>query len=435
MSFEPRRARALASLLRFCGSVSAAAFMPGCGDGGARVIAPEPAAPADSPTGDPGSTDPGVALYGLAVSVFNPDSSQTYLLTTSDVSARELDVRGEGIELPGFLFPFAHDDAIFVPNEDGPTVTRYALGESGALEEGPTLSFGGVGYASAMDSFNLPIINRTKAYAFDAPNSRAYLWNPQSMTLLPGEIDISMIQRDGYVARIAADADSARQRGNLLFVPVGWEDAVTEDARSMSGMLVIDTDADSVVEFLEDERCTEFQSSVRTASGDMYFFTSEHSIVTISGSNPEYTSCALRIRAGESDFDPDFVLNLTEVTGRPIACCGAWAGGESAYVPVLYEERVMVSDRRELWSKSNNDYRYWHIALDTGEAREITSLPFFNTGGPSVYELADGRVYRPLTIRPEEGPDQSTLLELTAGEEPSLGLSLQGSLTLFSRLR
>jgi hypothetical protein len=430
MSFEARRAGALASLFGFCASISSAAFMLGCGDDDVRLLAPGP----EGAAGNEGATDPGAARYGLAVSVFNPDSSQTYLLTTTDLSARELDVRGQGIELQGYLFPFAYENAIFVPNEDGPTVTRYALVEGGNLEEGPTLSFASVGYASAMDSFNLPIINATKAYAFDAPNSRAHLWNPQSMTLLSGEIDISMIQREGYVARIAADSDAARQQGSLLFVPVGWEDAVTEDARPASGMLVIDTDTDTVVKFLEDERCTEFHSSVRTASGDIYFFTSEHSIVTISGGNPEYTSCALRIRAGQSDFDPDFVLNLSELTGRPIACCGAWAGGESAYVPVLYEERVMVSDRRELWSKSNNDYRYWRIALDTGEAREVTSLPFFNTGGPSVYEMSDGRVYRPLTIRPEEGPDQSTLLELTAGEEPSMGITLQGSLTLFTRL-
>lgn len=77
----------------------------------------------------------------------------------------------------------------------------------------------------------------------------------------------------------------------------------------------------------------------------VYFFTSEHSIVTISGQNPDYTPCALRIRAGESRFDPGFQLNISESTGRAIVCCGAWAGGEDAYVPLLYEERVMVTDR------------------------------------------------------------------------------------------
>lgn len=389
-------------------------------------------------TGEPGAgspADPSAPLYGVAVSVFNPDASQTYLLTTSDLGAQALDVRGQGLELPGFLFPFAYGGAIYVPNEDGPTITRFALGASGALAEGPTLSFASLGYAAAMDSFNLPVVDATKAYAFDAPNSRVYLWNPTAMTLLPGEIDISMIQRDGYVARIAADADSARQQGDLLFVPVGWEDAVTEDARPVSGMLVIDTLSDTVVKFLEDDRCTELQSSVSTESGDIYFFTSEHSIVTISGQNPDYPSCALRVRAGQSDFDPEFVLNLTQLIGRPIACCGAWAGGDAALVPVLYEERVMVADRRELWSQSNNDYRYWRVDLSTNERQEITSLPFFNTGGPNVYELEDGRVFRALTLRPDEGPDESTLLELTGAAEPTPGASFQGSLTLLAQLR
>ncbi len=409
--------------IKYC--LLASALLAGCGD--ETQVLPAP--------GEGGRADPEAPLYGLAVSVFNPDASQTYLITTSDLSARQFDVRGQGLELPGFLFPFSHQDAIFVPNEDGPTLTRYALGAGGALEEGITLSFASRGYAAAMDSFNFPVLSATKAYAFDPPNSRVHLWNPTAMTLLPGEIDISMIQREGFVARIAADADAARQQGNLLFVPVGWEDALTEDARPVSGLLVIDTETDTVVKLLEDERCTEFQSSVRTASGDLYFFTSEHSIVTLSGQNTDYPSCALRIRAGESDFDPDFVLNISELTSRPIGCCGVWAGGESVYVPVLYEERVMVSDRRELWSESNNDYRYWRIDLGSNEAREITSLPFFNSGGPNVYELPDGLVYRALTLRPDEGPDESTLLELTRAAEPTVGAAFQGSLTLLTRLR
>src|SRR5687768_12348062 len=77
----------------------------------------------DSPVADGqaagAAADPEAPLYGLAVSVFNPDASQTYLITTSDLSARRFDVRGQGLELPGFLFPFSYQGAIFVPNEDG----------------------------------------------------------------------------------------------------------------------------------------------------------------------------------------------------------------------------------------------------------------------------------------------------------------------------
>jgi hypothetical protein len=406
----------------------------GCESDDTRLVPQDPPPTGGDPSGMNPET-PGGTLYALAVSVYNPDASQTYLLTSSDLVPGELDVRGRGIELPGFLFPFSNGKSIFVPHEDAPSLTRYELDESDALQEGPTVSFAGVGYAAAMDSFNLPFVSESKAYAFDAPNSLAHLWNPSTMTLLDGQIDISTIQRDGFVARIAADADAARRQGDLLFVPVGWEDAVTEDTRPASGMLVIDTRTDTLVKFLEDERCTEFQSSIQTPNGDIYFFPSEHGIVTLSGANPEYPSCVLRIRAGESDFDPDFLLNLATITGRPIACCGAWAGGSDVLVPVLYEERIMISDRRELWSESNNDYRYWRINLDTRASREITSLPFFNSGGPNVYELADGRVFRALTLRPEDGPDESTLLELTAGEEPAMGASFQGSLTLMTQLR
>jgi hypothetical protein len=235
----------------------------GCGGDDARLIAAEPSLTGTG-TMEPNAEPTDSALYALAVSVYNPDASQTYLLTTPALITGELDVRGRGIELPGFLFPFSYGNAIFVPSEDAPALTRYDLDANDSLRAGPTLSFVSVGYAAAMDSFNLPFVSETKAYAFDAPNSRVHLWNPSAMTLLDRQINISMIQREGFVARIAADADAARRQGDLLFVPVGWENAVTEDARPSSGMLVIDTRTDEVVKFLEDDRCTEFHSSIQT---------------------------------------------------------------------------------------------------------------------------------------------------------------------------
>src|SRR5688572_11361893 len=69
MSLQHRVGWAPSAALVFCVEVSTA--LVGCGGNDARVTGGEPAGP-DGPS------------YAVGVSVYNPDASQTYLLTTQD---------------------------------------------------------------------------------------------------------------------------------------------------------------------------------------------------------------------------------------------------------------------------------------------------------------------------------------------------------------
>lgn len=381
-------------------------------------------------------------VYVLASGVCGPDSCQTYLGTTTSLEPRRVDIRPQAIELEGFVYPFRHRDAVLVPGGESPALTRYTLGGSGELVKGPTLSLAGAGYSGTITAGRARIIDDEKAYVFDEAGGVIFIWNPSDMSLTGREIDISLIHRDGQDAFVSAWENGARQRGDLLFVPVGWSDSTTYEFRPVAGMLVIDTARDEVVKLVEDPRCPELESSVVTPEGDIYYgFPSAAGMLDVNARDPSFPACSLRIRAGETEFDPDYFLNVSELTGGRIGCCGSSGGGSTAYIQVLHEERIGITDRTELFGSAHNDWRLWRLDLESQRAEEVTSLPWFATSGVDTFEMEEG-VFRPiLTLDGDSGglfsnvDRWTTLVDLTGDVEPRSTITVDGNLLFFDRLR
>jgi hypothetical protein len=402
----------------------------GCGCGGSGSAAADDTASIDDP------------VYVLASGACGPDSCQTYLGTTTSLEPRRVDVRSQGIELEGFVYPFQHREAIIVPGGESPTLTRYTVDAGGELVRGRTLSFAGVGYSGVITAGRARIVSDEKAYAFDEANGVIFVWNPSKMELTGEEIDISLIHRDRQDAFVSAWENGARQLGDLLFVPVGWSDSETYAYRPVSGMLIIDTVRDEVVKLLEDPRCPELESSIVTADGDIYYgFPSAAGMLDVSAQDPSFPACSLRIRAGETEFDSDYFLNVSELTGGRIGCCAASGGGNTAYVQVLHEERTGITDRVELFGSAHNDWRLWRVDLEAQHADEVTALPWFATSGVTVFETPEAVLQPILTLAGEVGglfsnaERWTTLVDLTSQEDPTPTLSVDGNLLFFARIR
>lgn len=391
--------------------------------------------------GQEGGSNTEDALYALGAGICGPDSCQTYLLTTPSLESGKLDVRGNGRELQGFINARSYDGALFVPGGEAPTLTRYTVDEAGKLVPGRTLSFAGAGLSASFNGNRIAFISADKAYLFDEATLKALVWNPSEMALTGKEIDISAIQLSGQDAFVSADESGAQRRGDRLFVPVGWSDSSTYDARPVAGMLILDTARDEVVDFFEDDRCTALESTVVAESGDIYYFTSAAMILSASAVNPDFPSCALRIKADETKFDPDYFLNLSEATGGRIAAWGVPGPSNEAYVQVLYEERSGISDRAELFGSAHNDWRFWRIDLATKKGTEITDFPWFATSGPPAFRIGDGQVHQSvLTLSGESGGlfsnvERSTTLVDLSGAKPVPTLSVDGNILFFSRVR
>jgi hypothetical protein len=295
--------------------------------------------------------------------------------------------------------------------------------------------------SSAFNGNRLAFISPTKAYLFDEASSTAFVWNPREMVLSGKDIDISVIQIPGQDAFVSADDDIARVSGDRLLAPVGWSDTETYASRAVAGMLVLDTTSDEVVDFYEDERCTALESSVVTDAGDIYYFPSAAMFLDVNAADPEFPACALRIGAGETRFDENYFLNLSEITGGRIAVWGSPGEGKTAYVQVLYEERSGIEDRAMLFGAAHNDWRFWRIDVEAMTGEEVSGFPWFATSGPPAFSLSDGQIFQAALILSGDSGGlfsnvarTTTLVDLS-GPAPEPAISIDGNLLFLARMR
>jgi hypothetical protein len=85
--------------------------------------------------------------------------------------------------------------------------------------------------------------------------------------------------------------------------------------------LSVDTETDSVLSFTETDRCAGATELAFDNNGDVYYRTNVNQPYSRFAHDPKllaetHPGCVLRIRAGEQEFDPDYLLRLEEVVGN-----------------------------------------------------------------------------------------------------------------------
>jgi hypothetical protein len=356
----------------------AAVVASGCADGASR----EQAAPVRD------------AAFLGSVSIEIPGSEwSSYTALVREVSDATNDSLRGGIETPGWLAPATYQGAIYIPNHEAATLTKYTTDDNGALIQGATLSFMRFGITWIAPVFIAP----DKAYLFDDANRQVIVWNPTTMELADKTIDVSPLvsppvaDKPGFQPSMLANY--GRSRGERLFVPVRWTNWDAADPFLLSaGLLVIDTTTDTPIRLLQDERLTDTIYTVVTDSQDLYLFTGALGIAHHHVRGNARPGGALRVRSGEEEFDPDFYINLDEAVGGRPASTPVWSSGASVYLKAFHEEQQPIdaaidADPGQLLGRAA--WRYWEVDLEgTAAARELTELPWTSTDG-FFYDLRD----------------------------------------------
>jgi hypothetical protein len=304
-------------------------------------------------------------VYVVARHVSTGDAWTTYLDAAVVDSLDDLeafDALDNGIEIDGYVIPVVLNGATYVPDAVAPTITRYDLNASNQLVKGDTISFAGRGLTFVFQS-HIAVVNNEKAYLFDAATQRAIIWNPASMELTGGEIDLVNEVVQGYDP--AFWPDMGRLKDGKLIVPVNYSNA--DGPLRESNLVVIDTETDSVSKFVSDDRCQPVHVSVELDNGDVYFFPNAGQTETfyVDVESPRPPTCGLRVLEGEDEFDSDYVLELGELAGGNQTRGGAAQGGfpdgrGGFYFSVLDEDRY--AEREE---NGYSYYRLWHYDLKT----------------------------------------------------------------------
>ncbi|MGK3969793.1 hypothetical protein WMF38_32575 [Sorangium sp. So ce118] len=382
---------------------------------------------ADDETSSPVGQSGGGDAFVVATRVWDDTSTNSYFHVLPSLEPGTAVDPSQALEVPGSarLFAFEGLGWFGLGEAESPTISRYTL-DGGALVKGDAIGLQPFGVQSLWPTNYL--ISPTKAYHPDRAGEQIVVWNPTTMEV-QGTIPLPDTAREGYLALYGY---GSVLRGKTLLFSVGWFDWKTTDTiLPETGLVAIDTETDTVVRFDVDDRCGGITQSVETASGDAYFVSSGLAGAAYHLERLETEPCALRILKGADDFDPDFALHLSELTGGAIAGDPIPAGGDSLFLRVFDEGLATISEETKTSEITGQPaWHWWRWDTATNEAAAIPELAP-SPANVSFFEV-DGRVF---TIDEKSGSTESTLIELTAEGGPKSGLTTPGYLHGLAKVR
>jgi hypothetical protein len=363
----------------------------------------------------------GEAWFVVPSEIYAPDfaTSTSYVPVVSslDVNRIELDVAKE---LDGRASVAAIGDWLFVASSGEPIVSRYTINEDGSLEEAGALNFSNYGVPQwfSIDSWGGVFVNAEKAFIFNGSDGSHIIWNPSTMQIT-GEISGPGVGVDGY--NLESIAVVRGNRMYRLFTALNYD--TWEFLTDSQYLAVYDLDNDTLIDLIEETRCPQlYNRPFIDERGDIYWsgwvWTPG---LTLTSDYPK--SCALRVRNGEDEFDPEWQLNFADdVTGGREAGIMRYLGNGKALLDVFHDERVEIdadTDAQELSNTAN--WRLWTIDLDEKIGEPVDGLDF-KAGGYTDVQVGN----RTFLMVPNEDYSETTAYEVVDGAAVK-GFEIQGS--------
>ena len=251
----------------------------------------------------------------VATSISLPDGRTNLFSVVNALDETTVIDPAASLEVPGFSRLYAPPSGGYfaVGNGEDITITRFDVDEAGRFVEQGRISFQGVGTTFLGNT--MAFLSATKAYYVDAEFPQIVVWDPARMEVT-STIDLSMTVRDGDRLPSTTFFNYVIREDRMM-VPIGWYGFDGQRTLPGTGLLVLDTVSDTVVSYAVDERCTAAVQLVQTANGDAFYSRGYRSTVfddTLRGSS-DRPGCVLRLPANAEAFDPDYLVNLEEVSG------------------------------------------------------------------------------------------------------------------------
>jgi hypothetical protein len=334
-------------------------------------------------------------LYVGSLSVMAVDSNPaSYTAVLPEIGAETDSYLRMGIESVGYVVPSTYDGHVFMPGGATPELTKYTVDERGRFNEVGRISLAasGVTRVDKAPVIGVDMVAPDKAYFYNRNSYEIMIWNPSSMELTGKVINLEAALTagisEGWIPNVFLNYGDgfAVQRGNRLFIPVSWRNWDVPDVfLPTAGLIVIDTDNDTFVHLLRDERLADSIYTVKAASGDIYLFTGGFGVAYHRVLGNAAPGGALRLLDGSDTFDPSYYLNLDSVLGDRPASTPVLADGSNVYVRAYHEDRQPITPEIEAdptLLSTQEAWRHWKVDLDGVHAiREITELPWSSSSG------------------------------------------------------
>lgn len=275
-----------------------------------------------------------------------------YLFLTDDLSAdAEIDL-SHAVEFPDDMnFESPGDGNLYVGRGGAPIVEKWIVNDEDKLEKVDEVDFTDFGLRNALASGRnaMHFISEERAYFVDGASMKVVVWNPKTMEHT-GSFGFDGIYKDEYWQ----SANFIHRDGDRLIITTRyWREDDTADELVRAAFIDVHSDA---VTYAEDTRCGNISSQAVDEDGNLYLSSHTGQAVALAAGlagEPAAKSCILRINKGESEFDPDYFVDLSELSdgfagGMMQGADGQafvlkWEGGE------LDEENYGTATRAEEW--------------------------------------------------------------------------------------
>ncbi len=325
----------------------------------------------DSPT-EPNPDDPRQAEFLLVTSIANESGVDgASFIQTIGLDQPAVD-NSSAFEQSFRPYTFVNgDDVIVLQGQYGDQAFRYTRASDGTLTEGGVMNLPAGSGASGV-----AFVSETKAYLSLTFIGRILIFNPQTMTTT-GEIDLTALG----IARNPSNPSDQNPEPVLLAIRDGklfvtLHQLVTGFASADGAdIAVVDVATDTFEKVITDPRTATpgsfggFESMFVDEDGDLYVY-SGGSYGFVPGQQHGF----LRIRSGETDFDPGYFLNLSTVTtnvpGAQISQINApvYAGGGVMYA------MAEVPELRPFPPNFARDLFFQAVRIDLAGG-QVTALP------------------------------------------------------------
>lgn len=282
---------------------------------------------------EPGSRiDEDDPLYLVQSRMFSPETTTGYLTATSSLSrdieySQSLEQAGGGV-----LYAESGVGTFMIGSGEEPVITRYEV-QGNRLVPGERLSFADAGVVW-LYAASVIFVDENKAYYIDLDQLQAISFDPTRMRILD-TISLEGAAREGYFTSFGEFV----KRDDGIYFPGQWYVDPGWDRVPSGSMLVrLDPETDEVT-YTSDGRCTSMYTSLTTDAGDTYWFSDFFNTTARVGQGGDhgFPDCALRLKAGEQSFDPEWELDTASFTGGAPAVASLRGDDSKMWLRVLDE--------------------------------------------------------------------------------------------------
>jgi hypothetical protein len=383
--------------------------------------------PAASTEGQPGPGAGSAAspLYLMLARITSPGGRAHYFAPLRTLEGNDLVDTSTALEERGNARLYAQPGAgaFMLGSGESPTITRVEVDGEGRFTKGERLSFAELG-VSSLGFRAVTFVDANRALYRDDSQLQVIEWNPTTMTItrtieLPADL-----ARPGYTAF----SGPAVARGDRFLFPLMWYTPAVDDVPAEVALVTVDL-ATGQATAVRDPRCPVGGVTFDGPDGATYFVSQLTSTYADRMFRRGRAGCVLRIRAGETVFDPTYLLELGDLVAGAPAAAVAWGGQGYLWFRSL-DEGLHAPPAGTTYAEfyAASAWRLWRVDVTRPEAGALPAdLPPASCCGQSY--VVDGVPYGQEVVG-----EVGTLVDLS-GDRPRPTISVRAFIIDLVRLR